>query len=63
MTAKHLSTRLDVLEKHLPIGSRTLCFFAGWNEEMAASVRTEADRVAGPNDRVILVSWLPPTDR
>jgi hypothetical protein len=30
---------LDVLEKHLPIGSRTLGFFAGWNEEMAAGAR------------------------
>jgi hypothetical protein len=29
---------------------------------MAASARAEADRKAGPNDRVILVSWLPPTD-
>jgi hypothetical protein len=63
MTAKHLSTRLDALEKQSPLASRTLCFFAGWNEEMATSARTEAERVAGPNDQIILFSWLPPTDR
>jgi hypothetical protein len=63
MTAKHLSTRLDALEKQSPLGSRTLCFFAGWNEEMAAGARAEAERKAGPNDQIILVSWLPPTER
>jgi len=63
MTAKHLSTRLDALEKQSPLGSRTLCFFAGWNDEMAASADAEADRVAGPNDQIILVSWLAPTVR
>jgi hypothetical protein len=63
MTTKHLSTRLDALEKQSPLGSRILCFFAGCNEEMAANARAEAQRVAGPNDQIILVSWLPPTDR
>jgi hypothetical protein len=63
VTAKHLSTRLDALEKQSPTGSRTLCFYAGWNEEMAASAGAEAERRAAPNDQVMLVSWLPPTER
>lgn len=63
MTAKYLSTRLDALEKQLPVGSRMLCFFAGWDEEMAAGARAEAELKAGPNDQIILVSWLSSTDR